>query len=182
MLLLAASLLAACIPAQPHRNLVDSRATLPPTHLGAGGAVMLGRTATVGGWEIRVLGTELAPRGGQAPSPLPTTPDELRRVQPFVVTLEVERARSDAARVSDELSFLAYTDDAKRFVDKTSVGRCAEEVPAPDAADPLMEPGDRRETTRCFFVSAKFWDALFLAVRDAESGEARGFHLQATSH
>lgn len=179
-LTLAAGLLANCVP--HGADAVDTRPPLPPTHLGKAGAVMLGRTESVGAWEITVLETELDAGSRPAVGDATLSPMERRRALPFVVRLRVERKVGASKRLRDALSFQAYTRQGSRFAESTSIGRCAERTGVTERLNPLVRGGERLVVDTCFFVSLEDWDGLFLAVRDAESGDARGFRLQPTSH
>lgn len=160
---------------------VDSRPTLPPTHLGKGGAVMLGRTEALGDWEITAVTTELEPRRrGSAGEALSF--EERRREQPFVVELRVTRTGDRPARLRDTLRFQTFARDGSRFQERTTIGKCAERVGTRERANPAVSPGETIDVVACFFVKVAHWDGLFLGVWDAESGDARAFHLQATSH
>lgn len=181
-LTMAVSVVTACVPPQPHRELVDSRPTLPPTHIGAGGAVSLGRTESVGAWEITVLEVEREPREEPTSGDATERAMERRRVRPFVIGLRVARIGDRPARLRDTLTFQAYTRDGRRFVERTTVGKCAERTGATERSNPRVRGDDVIDVTICYFIKGEDEDGLFLAVRDAESGDARGFRLQATSH
>ncbi|MGH3443702.1 MAG: hypothetical protein ACRDUY_16975 [Nitriliruptorales bacterium] len=192
-LALAGLLLTGCVACQPGEvrrgqqgkfavEAVDSRPTLPPTHLGKGGAVMLGRTEALGAWEIAVVKTDLEPRRDRADTGAALSAEERRREQPFLVELRVTRTGDRPARLRDTLTFGTFARDGSRFEERTTIGKCADRVGSTTRANPTVAGGETLDVVTCFFVKLAHWDGVFLAVWDAESGDARAFHLQATSH